>query len=265
MADENSEAPETGEPVTPETSELVKDETAENNEVSDGSAAPDNEETQKPVKGKGRFSERFKEVTDARNQAEHQARVERARADELERQLQTQRGAKEFPKLANYNFDENKYQQAIREYYEAETQSQKALDEQTQLVANVRAKAEKAKEKYGDFDQVIMGSQLSNLQTLNQAAYEALLRSPNMADISYQLAKNPAQIYEFGSMTPLDAVKTIGRLEDGFNKPAAASVAHIGEPPTILGGNSSVEKDPHKMTTEEWMVWRNKQVRGKAG
>ena len=86
------------------------------------------------------------------------------------------------------------------------------------------------------------------------------MTSDNAADIAYYLANNPQEVYALAGMNPVQAIKTVAQIESRITaRPQSGSKAPP-KPPTTVKGNSEAVQDPHKMTTDEWMKWRNAQV-----
>jgi len=94
----------------------------------------------------------------------------------------------------------------------------------------------------------------------------------NGPEVLYYLGKNPALADEIARLSPLSAARELGRIEAKLlNKPEAEKVSKAPAPaPKIAAVESSMKVSPtspdsDKISTEDWMKQRNKQLRKKHG
>lgn len=210
-----------------------------------------------------------------REKYRHQAELEVARR-ELEtlrnrqpeqRQTTTQEGAPKAEQFSSYEDfleakAEWKAEQKVAEVLSRQAESNKrqsAQAEQSKLQQSWEKRVDEAIGIYDDFEEVALSPDVPITDTMSQA----ILRSEKGADVAYYLGKNREVAAQIAGMDPLSAAIAIGRIEATLARPAAKKAT--GAPPPInpVGSRSAPAKDPEKMSTEEWMKWRNSQVNSK--
>lgn len=255
------------EAVQPETVEV---ETTQEESAASETPAPEGEE-HKPSRRDRRIDALTKKNYDALRQleAERQAR-EQLQAQMAQLHAQQQVPGENFPTLEQYNYDPEAYEQAVKGWHQNQVQAQEqartqqaelAAQQQAQMQEHQRLQAAMAKgqEKYPDFVAKVTDPNLPPLREVNPVAYQAVMESDTGVDVAYYLASNPQAVYEFASMNPVQAIRKVAQIEASLAaKPMPSPVAPA--PPTTLSGKADAVKDPSKMTTDEWMEWRNQQV-----
>jgi len=179
------------------------------------------------------------------------------------------------PQLEDYTTPEDYYEaveswkkDSITSFQEGQAES----DRKTQEIAdNAKAqqdyqvKVAQAVEKYPDFMATITNPELPNLPEISPAGFQAVVESDNFADVAVYLAKNPVELYGLGSMSPIQAIKEVAKIEMRLAaKPASQTTTPAISPPTELGGQASSVKQTGDMSTEEWMKNRNSQLQKKS-
>lgn len=249
-----------------EATEKVVEETATSEDDAD-------EEKEEP-KRKSRAQERINELTRKNYEAQRQAEAAQRQAAELQeyiRQQQQQPQQAEMPKMSDYDHDEGLYQQAVQAWNQQQwdthqKQQQAAMQAQAQQARamqehqKLQAKIAEGTAKYPDFAAKINDPSLPNLGEVNPAAFQAVMGSPVGVDVAYYLAEHPSEVYSLASMDPVSAVREIVRLEQMVTAKAPPATHVAPKPPTRVKGNSEAVKDPSKMSTTEWMEWRNRQL-----
>ena len=95
---------------------------------------------------------------------------------------------------------------------------------------------------------------------VSKAMRDAILRAPDSADIAYYLGKHPQEAERIAALDPFSALVGWADLSATVTrpKPKAAttpcshqSCRHCGES----------RKRPDKMSTQEWLRWRNAQLK----
>lgn len=211
-----------------------------------------------------------------REKYRHQAELEVARR-ELEtlrnrqpEQRQTTTQAEGAPKPEQFSSYED-FLEAKAEWKAeqkvAEVLSRQAENNKRQSVQAEHAKLQQTWEKsvdeaigiYDDFEEVALALDIP----VSDLMADAIKRAEKGADVLYYLGKNREVAAKIAGMDPLSAAIAIGRIEATIARPAAKKAT--GAPPPInpVGARSSPAKDPEKMSTEEWMKWRNSQVNSK--
>lgn len=248
-------------------------EEVENEEVEATTTSEDEQEDERQKMGG--VQKRFKELTRKNYEAQQQNQALQEQLAAIQQQQQKaqidQSLNAPMPTLADYGYDEAAYSQAIQQWnaqqiqafqegQEKATQAQQAQQQQVKEAQAIQAKMTAAVEKYPDFYAVITNPELPSLQDINPAAYQAIVDSDQFADVAVHVAKNPELIYGFGSMSPVQAIKEVARLEMKLSAPPKVPTKQAPPPPTELEGNAAAYKNMSDLSTEEWMAARNKQI-----
>jgi len=143
-----------------------------------------------------------------------------------------------------------------REAQKAEREKQKQAAQQQQ-VADFQSKMSEARAKYTDFDRVAFDPNVP----YSDAMTDLVLRSEKGADVAYYLGTHKDEALRIAQLDDRSAAYEIGRLEVRLSIPKPRTVTQAPEPPGSVGGKETPGKDPEKMTTAEWMAWRNSQLR----
>lgn len=227
-------------------------------------------ETKKVLSG---VQKRIDQLT--REKYEAQRRADEALAF-VERLRQSQQAPKEpqpsdYQDLEAYTNDKAQYlaQQQLaaerarqQEEYQRYTAIQQEQAARAELVQTIARASEEGKKIYPDFDEVVFNPALPKLGEVNPAAFQAILSSDQGVQVAYYLGKNIAEAYRIADLDPISAVREIAKLETRLSVKKTTTA-----PPPIpsIGGTERAEPDPDKMSTEEWMRWRDKQLRKKKG
>ena len=264
----------------PENAETV-DETEEveaQAETDEESATSEDDAEPAKPKRRSRAEERINALTREKYEAQQAAAAAQRRAEEIEalvRQQQMQQPAQmPMPTLADYDYDENAYQQAVQSWNQAqiqgyqrqqaeEQQRQAAMQAQQQEAQLLQAKIQEGNTKYPDFQQKVMDPNLPPLRQVNQFAFQAVMDSPKAVDIAYYMASNPATIYEYAQMNPVQAIKAVAQLEAKLSEAPRKAGSAPPRPPTRVKGKAESVTDPSKLSTEDWMEWRQRQLNSK--
>lgn len=100
---------------------------------------------------------------------------------------------------------------------------------------------------------------------MDQATAEIIMDSERGPEVAYHLATHREELQRIQGMEPLARAREIGRIEAMLAAPKPKTVTQAPKPvPTVGGGSSKATKDPDKMTPDEWLKWRNAQLRRKA-
>jgi hypothetical protein len=139
-------------------------------------------------------------------------------------------------------------------------QIQQAQQTQAQAVAqDWVSKVDKVRSVAPDFDAVF-----SNVASIEFApmALEAVAQHPKGAEIAYMLGKDVSEAYRIAALPPSQQLMAIGELAAKTNVPKPKAVSSAPPPvKTVSGGN--VTTDPSKMSTSDYIKWRNDQQRQK--
>jgi hypothetical protein len=117
---------------------------------------------------------------------------------------------------------------------------------------------EGARQRYGDYDDVIQG--VGDLYT--PALAQVVLQSPMGADIAYHLATNYKDLLRLRQMDVASAAREVGRIESMLEaKVAAPAVSQAPVPISPLRGATKQTVLADNMSDEEWIHKRNEQAR----
>jgi len=174
--------------------------------------------------------------------------------------------------LEDFGYDETKYQQHLFDQARkgAIEEAKRVLKEEmkqesvSKRMSEFNKRMEKYSETVDDFDDVVRNESLSISQTMADVASGM----ENGPEVLYYLGNNPDLAYEISQLPPSMTGREMGRIEATL-----AAKAKSGEkvskaptpPPKIAGADGKVNINPStvdsdKMSTDEWMKRRNKQV-----
>jgi hypothetical protein len=114
-----------------------------------------------------------------------------------------------------------------------------------------QAKAEAVKAEHPDYDSAIADAAIP----ITPAMHEAIFGSDLGPQLAYHLAKNPEECKRLAALTPVAAVRALGRLEASLaadtavpqtQKPAPKTAAPLPKPPAVLGGSAAPSVDLDK-------------------
>lgn len=167
------------------------------------------------------------------------------------------------PKLENFdNFDE--YVRAKAEYI-ADQKITKTLSEreERQRAEYEAAERQKTADSWAkrltaataelpDFEDVLASSDVP----MTNAMRDAIMESDVGPRLAYYLAQNPDDASAIAAMSPIGAIRALGRIEERLatQKPPVAKAAPAPIKP--VSGRASASKDPGKMTDAEYSKWR---------
>jgi hypothetical protein len=255
---EDSQQPQEG-----ETSEATSEP-----EASTEPSSEENAETEAETKEKTRNSvqQRISQLARQKNEAN-------AKVQELEQQNQylsaqinqAQQPLDKFPSLADFDYDETKYQQAVVQYnaqlnaqtvQEAMGQQQSAqlqhLNAQKQIISEEQFK-EKSKDfalDYPDYQEKVTSPTFAQSEFVATTIVNNFDNGPAVA---YWLASNPQQAARVNQMNDMEAMKaltTISTVLSIAKRPVQTTNAPTPSKPVAPKGK--VAKDLDKMTPEEY-------------
>ena len=141
-----------------------------------------------------------------------------------------------------------------KERQEAKEEATKAAEEKEEQ--SFKSKVEEFKAKTPDFEDTVRNPDLR----ISKVMYEAMRETEVGPQIAYHLGKNPQESARIAGLSPIAAIKEIGKLEAKFSKEPAPTVqtktiSDAPEPTSIVQGTTNGQKDPSKMTDDEWFAW----------
>lgn len=232
----------------------------------------ESEPSESSTEKKNGVQQRFNEMTAARREAEQERDYWRQMAL-ANAQPQPQQPAPETAPpdktLADFDYDETAYTKYVMETM-ADRASQAAVSKaqevinqnQQQKLAQERqvtfqSKENKYAESYPDYYTATRDPSVP----INQTMADIAMESPDGPAVLYYLSKNPDMAYNIANMQPRAAAREMGRIEAKLSSKQKASTSKAPPPPgKIEGVDPAITKDPDKMSTDEWLKWRNKQL-----
>ena len=202
---------------------------------------------------------RIDKVTRQKYEAVAEANRYKAELEQLRAQLAPKQ---EAPDISHFDTLDD-YVEAVAEYkfnQKAQaTQSQHA--QQTQAQAQAQdwvAKVDKVRSVAPDFDAVF-----NNVASIEFApmALEAVAQHPKGAEIAYMLGKDISEAYRIAALPPSQQLMAIGEIAARTNVPKPKTVSTAPTPVKPVQGGASNSSPPADI--DEWMKWRNDQLRQK--
>lgn len=239
---------------------------AQEDEPSDDDPVEPKEEKPKS----NRFQERITQLTQRAKEAEKREKELQERLTKYE-----QPEVKPRPKLEEFDYDEDKHAAALDEWYASQSEASLSRVEQKRLKEDVdksrqdaaRAVGEAFQERSKEFAE----GHTDYYETIHnpafgqgQAVTQAILNSDNGPALAYHLGKNLHLTNELNAMNPIHALMEIGRIEAKLSTPVAPQTTQAPTPQKPPRGSSSVQKDPDKMSPEEYRKMREKQLRDRS-
>lgn len=172
------------------------------------------------------------------------------------------------PSLADFNYDEGKYQEALLSFATkaaektvtaklSEWERQQSVQRQAQTFKAKEAAFAATVEDYADkvYDPSV---------PISAAMAEAIADSEIGPQLAYHLADNRELAAKIAAMSPVQAARELGKLEAKLSAPPPKPVTKAPPPPPkIAATDGEVDKDPEKMSMAEWMKWREKQLKSR--
>ena len=130
---------------------------------------------------------------------------------------------------------------------------QREATERTKTVDSWNKRIAAATVEMPDFEEVLASSDVPMTPPMQQAIMESEI-GPKLA---YYLANNPDEAEQIAGMSPIGAIRTLGRIEERLAT-AKAEVKTTNAPPPLkpIGSKAVVTKDPGKMSDAEYAKWR---------
>lgn len=163
--------------------------------------------------------------------------------------------------------DDQAYLQAQVEHLAEVRAAQKLAEREKAAEAEKRSesfieKAEKASERYPDFQTVVSNPSLH----INDAMAEFISESDMGADVAYHLGKNPMKAAQIAQMTPIKAARELLSIESELAARPKAKPSQAPEPITPVGtrgkaSTSSLPSDEDDIGT--WMRKEQARLRGR--
>jgi len=137
------------------------------------------------------------------------------------------------------------------------TRQQTARQRQAEMQQSWDRQIDAAADIYDDFEEVALSPDVP----VSGAMAEAIQLAEKGADVLYYLGKNREEAAKIARMDPLRAAVAIGRIEATLARPAPKKTTNAPPPINPVGARAAVSKDPDKMSSAEWLKWRNAQIK----
>ena len=202
---------------------------------------------------------RIDKVTRQKYEAVAEANRYKAELEQLKAQLAPKQ---EAPDISQFDTLDD-YVEAVAEYKyqnnmlsEQEKNVERAIEQR--VAREWTAKVEKVRSVAPDFDAVF-----NNVASIEFApmALEAVAQHPKGAEIAYMLGKNVSEAYRIAALPPSQQLMAIGEIAAKTNVPKPKAVSSAPAPVKPVQGGSSNSAPPTDI--DEWMKWRNDQLRQK--
>lgn len=258
-------------------------------EAQEAEAEADAEAERKPGQKKGGYQKRIDKLTREKHElAERLAAIERRLAEPAAKPAETAKPAAEAPpaekpKPSDYaDYEEyldardawkkdadQREAKAAEATRKAEEAARARSTEQAARVDAWKTQCEAAEERYDDFKAVAF----QESTPISPAMQDAILDSDRGADIAYYLGQHQDEATRIAALSPVAAVRAIGRIEAAL-EPAAAPKSPAVKPPAteqpktkasaapkpirpLSGASRQVQKNPDDMTIAEYRAWRD--------
>jgi hypothetical protein len=247
------------------------------------SSAPDTEPQADPAtitreEAQQLARKRIDQLTWKAHEAERRLNAEimqRQRVEEEARQLRVQQQElmrrATMPTMDQVGLDPEAYQQAVIAHTERWAQYQREQEREAQQRAHqasqaqefeqiLNARVAEGQQKFPDYAEVVGNPQLPRLGSVNPAVFATIVGHEQMPEITYFLGKNPAEAHRIANLPPARAILEIGALAAKLARNPPRSSNAPPPPAQVSGGSATVQKDPSKMTYDEFVAYRRKQI-----
>lgn len=137
-----------------------------------------------------------------------------------------------------------------RQYAERYQQEQRFAE----IQRNFTAKADAFAEQHPDFHDAI--AELDAIVPMPPFVAEVVGESERGPELAYYLAHNVQEAQQIAMLPPHLAAVRLARIESKLSAPVAKKLPSAPPPVATLGGSSVVEKDPSRMSYEDYKRFR---------
>lgn len=100
---------------------------------------------------------------------------------------------------------------------------------------------------------------LTSAPKVSPAVAGFLFEAEHKAALADHLAKNPDELARLSDLQPITAVRELARLEMRLSTKAAPRTSNAPPPPPTVGGRSTAQADPRKMSMNDFAKWLDAQ------
>lgn len=140
---------------------------------------------------------------------------------------------------------------------EQETKTQTAQRQAAEQAQKVKEKLSAGADEYPDFEEVALADHVP----ITQAMAHAIAESDVPARVAYYLGSHLDEAKRISQLPPTQQIRAIAKIESTLSEPPPTSKA----PPPIRPSSpkASGEIDPDKLSGEEWLKWRQNDLKRK--
>lgn len=142
---------------------------------------------------------------------------------------------------------------------EAQQLAEREAADRQKSAETFRQRAAKMTATLPDFEEVVANSEAPMSPPMRYAIESSEL-GPQMA---YHFANNTSEAEDIARMSPMDAARAIGRLEERLSKPVEKKTTSAPAPLKPIGGAGKVSKDPADMSQKEFEAWRKTVIKAR--
>jgi hypothetical protein len=181
-------------------------------------------------------------------------RIEQQQREQQQTQALTQ------PTRESYR-DEEAFLQANLEHF-AEKRAAEKLAERDRVQETERRqeafmeKAEKASERYTDFQVVVSNPALS----INDSMAEFISESDHGADVAYFLGKNPLKAAQIAALSPIKAARELARIESDIASRPQVTASKAPDPITPVGSRGKASTSSSPNDDDDIDTWMRKEA-----
>lgn len=121
---------------------------------------------------------------------------------------------------------------------------------------NFRQKADAFTVDHPDFNQVVFDNPYLPVTPEMKQVIETSEKGP---DLAYHLGQNPQEAARIAQMSPIMQAAELGKMEATLSLPKVRTTTGAPPPIQAIGGGEAGQKDPSKMSTAEFIAYRNEQ------
>lgn len=164
------------------------------------------------------------------------------------------------PERESYR-DEEAYLQAQIEHL-AEKRAEEKLSQRERAMSVEKSRdafterAEKAEERYPDFQTVVGNPALS----INEGMAEFISDSDAGPDVAYYLGKNPMKALQIAQMSPFKAARALMEIEKDISSKPQAKPSKAPEPITPVGSRGKSSSSPLPSDDDDIATWMQKEA-----
>ena len=227
--------------------------------------APDGQVDEKQVEQAKTFTQAEVDALVQKRLQKEERRIARRFEQEQREHVQAQKLATQPEREAFRNEDDyiNAQIEHLAEKKAIEKlQEREAFKRQQEQAETFLEKAEKATEKYPDFQVVVSNPNLK----INEGMAEFIADSELGADVAYYLGTNPMKAAQIAQMSPIKAARELTRIEAEIDAKPKPRLTKAPEPISPVGGkgassSSSLPSDEDDIAT--WMKKEQKRTTGR--